>query len=63
MPRYTWKVTGINKHYNKLQPIKDTVETSKLDSGLALRKARVKWPKAPELAVARIVTDKGGDAS
>lgn len=61
MPKYVWKVTGTNKRRKKLEPLTDKVETSKLDSGLALRKARTKWPKAPELAVTRIVGGKDGE--
>lgn len=56
--KYTWKVGGITKHYGKMQTISDTVETSRLDSSLAQRKARTKYPKANELSVTRVLTSR-----
>lgn len=60
MAKYAWKVGGITKHYGKMKTINDTVETSRLDSSAAHRKARGKYPKANELSVTRVVTDKEG---
>lgn len=54
--KYTWKVGGITKHYGKMKTISDTVETSRLDSSMAMRKARTKHPKANELSVTRVLT-------
>lgn len=58
MAKYAWRVNGITKHYGKMKRINDTVETSRLDSASAHRKARGKYPKARELSVTRIVTER-----
>lgn len=60
MAKYVWKVGGITKHYGKMKAINDTVETSRLDSSAAYRKAHGKYPKANELSVTRVVDSKEG---
>lgn len=51
MPKYTYAVAGVDKVRGELVLIKDEVTTSRRDTRLALRKARVKHKRAPELSV------------
>lgn len=56
MPK--WLVRGINKVRGELIPISDEVSTSRRDTATALRKARVKYKRAPELSVEEILSKK-----
>lgn len=54
---YRYRVNGTNKLRNEFTKINDEVTTSKKDTALALRKARVKYKKAPELSVTEILSE------
>lgn len=56
MPEYHYRVGGFNKVRGQFQAIKDEVTTSRRDLDLAMRKARVKHKRAPELSVQEILS-------
>jgi hypothetical protein len=54
MPTYRWKVGGWDQLGGSFIRIESEVTTSRKDPDLAMRKARVKHKKAPELSVTEI---------